>query len=160
MQNGLNRMGRNHVHLAVGLPGNGVISGMRTSCQIVVEVNITKAMHGSHRIPFHISENKVILTEGLKNGSIPPDCFRMVLDFETRTYLYQAPFEYICVYDFECTCTNDKINYPMRAQEIIEFTIVIIDVRRKAIKSTYQTYVKPTIDTQLTPFCMELSGIT
>ena len=29
MENGLNKMGRNHIHLAVGLPGNGVISGMR-----------------------------------------------------------------------------------------------------------------------------------
>ena len=55
MENGLNKMGRNHIHLAAGLPGNGVISGMRSSCQIVVEVNIAKAMHGRHRIPFHIS---------------------------------------------------------------------------------------------------------
>jgi 2'-phosphotransferase len=57
MQNGLNKMGRNHMHLAVGLPGNGVISGMRASCQIVVEINISKAMHGRHKIPFHISKN-------------------------------------------------------------------------------------------------------
>ena len=48
----------------------------------------------------------------------------------------------------------------MKSQEIIEFTIVIIDVKQKAIKSTFQTFVKPTIDTQLTPFCIELSGIT
>ena len=33
MKGGLNRMGRNHVHLAIGTPGkDGVISGMRTSC--------------------------------------------------------------------------------------------------------------------------------
>jgi len=32
MSSGLNRMARNHVHLAIGLPGDGVISGMRSSC--------------------------------------------------------------------------------------------------------------------------------
>jgi 2'-phosphotransferase len=33
MKGGLNRMARNHVHMAIGKPGNnGVISGMRKSC--------------------------------------------------------------------------------------------------------------------------------
>ena len=81
MQTGLNRMARNHMHLAIGLPGNGVISGMRTSCEIVVDINMTKAMHGQHKIPFHISSNKVVLTEGLEDGSLPVEYFRWVLDF-------------------------------------------------------------------------------
>ena len=33
MEGGLKRMARNHMHLAIGMPGNnGVISGMRNSC--------------------------------------------------------------------------------------------------------------------------------
>lgn len=33
MKSGLSKMGRNHVHLAIGTPGkDGVISGMRASC--------------------------------------------------------------------------------------------------------------------------------
>ena len=100
------------------------------------------------------------MSEGLEDGSIPAEYFRMVLDFQSKTYLHQAPFDYICVYDFECTCSEDKVAYPMQTQEVIEFPIVIIDVKRKAVKAVYQTYVKPTIDTELTPFCTELTGIT
>lgn len=81
MEKGLNRMGRNHMHLAIGLPGDGVISGMRSSCQVVIEINMTRAMHGPHRIPFFISSNKVVLAEGLEDGSLPAAYFRYVLDF-------------------------------------------------------------------------------
>lgn len=88
MQTGLNRMTRNHMHLAIGLPGNGVISGMRTSCQIVIEINIVKAMFGPHQMPFHISSNKVVLAEGLQDGSLPVEYFRYVLDFPKHKFLY------------------------------------------------------------------------
>ena len=44
MDSGLCRMARNHVHFAIGLPGkNGVISGMRSSAEVVIEVNMTQA---------------------------------------------------------------------------------------------------------------------
>ena len=69
----------------------------------------------------------------------------------------QTSFDYICVYDFECTCDNKK---KLESQEIIEFPVVIIDVKNKKIKSIFQTYVKPTIEPVLTPFCTELTGIT
>ena len=159
MQSGLNKMARNHVHMAVGLPGNGVISGMRGSCEVVIEVNMVKAMHANPPVPFWISQNKVVLSEGLADGSIPAAYFRWVLDYRQKKFLHQAPIEFICVYDFECTCTNDKAN-PLQTQEVIEFPIVVIDVRQKAIVAEFQTYVKPEIDTQLTPFCTELTGIT
>lgn len=108
MQTGLNRMGRNHSHLAIGLPGNGVISGMRASCQIVIEINMTKAMQGPDKVPFWISSNKVVLSEGIANGSIPAAYFRYVLDFSSKLYVSQTPFDYICVFDFECTCSNTE----------------------------------------------------
>ena len=88
MQSGLNRMGRNHMHLAIGLPGDGVISGMRASCQIVIEINMTKAMQSADRIPFWISKNKVVLSEGLEDGSVPTRYFRYVLDFTRKLYLH------------------------------------------------------------------------
>jgi 2'-phosphotransferase len=53
MKNGLNKMARNHIHMAVGLPGKaGVISGMRDSCQVVIEINLAKAMLGPDKVPF------------------------------------------------------------------------------------------------------------
>jgi len=48
----------------------------------------------------------------------------------------------------------------MKAQEIIEFPIVIVDVKAKAVKAIFQTYVKPVIDPKLTEFCTQLTGIT
>ena len=72
MKSGLNKMARNHIHLAAGMPGKGgVISGMRGSCEVVIELNMTKAIYGPHQLPFYISSNDVILCEGLKDGSIP-----------------------------------------------------------------------------------------
>ena len=111
MQTGLNRMQRNHTHLAIGLPKeNGVISGMRASCEVVIDINMTKAMHGPHKIPFWISANKVVLAEGLENGAIPAEYFRSVIDFRAKKYIHQTPFDYICMFDFECTCNNDPEN--------------------------------------------------
>ena len=103
MKGGLNRMARNHIHMAIGKPGkNGVISGMRASCEVVIELNMPKAMFGEHKIDFHISSNKVILSEGLKDGSIPSQYIRTVLDYKNDKYLHEAPIDFICVYDFEC----------------------------------------------------------
>lgn len=38
-------MARNHIHFAIGMPGNNeVISGMRGSCDVVIEIDAAKAM--------------------------------------------------------------------------------------------------------------------
>ena len=95
-------MGRNHVHMAIGLPSDdGVISGMRKACEVVVEINMVKAMH---RIPFYLSSNKVVLSE----GPIPVDCFRSVIDMTKKEYIYEAPFDYLICVDFEATCCDQK----------------------------------------------------
>jgi 2'-phosphotransferase len=46
MQGGLNKMARNHIHMAPGIGKNNVISGMRGNCEVVIEVNMAKAMFG------------------------------------------------------------------------------------------------------------------
>jgi hypothetical protein len=67
--------------MALAMNKDGVISGMRNSCQIVVEVNMAKAAHGPHKIPFFISSNEVILSPGYADtGAIPPEYFSTVLD--------------------------------------------------------------------------------
>lgn len=83
-------MARNHIHMAIGLPKqNGVISGMRSSCEVVIELNMPKAMMGKHKLPFYVSTNKVILSEGLKeDGSIPSEYFRSVIDYKKGVYLH------------------------------------------------------------------------
>ena len=81
-------MGRNHIHLAKGLPGKSeVISGMRASSQVVIELNMVKAMFGEDKIPFYVSKNGVILAEGLPDGSIPTKYFRAVIDYPKSKYI-------------------------------------------------------------------------
>ena len=69
-KDGLNKMQRQHIHCAVGTPEEkGVISGMRSSCELVIYIDVAKAMQNG--LVFYKSSNNVILTE----GPIQPDCF-------------------------------------------------------------------------------------
>lgn len=43
-------MARQHIHMAPGMGKDGVISGMRASCEIVIEVNMVKAIYGADKI--------------------------------------------------------------------------------------------------------------
>jgi 2'-phosphotransferase len=71
---GLRRMSRNHVHMALGEPGvDGVISGMRRSSDVLIYVDVAAAE--ARGIPFFLSTNGVVLTP----GPIPPACFRRVV---------------------------------------------------------------------------------
>ena len=59
-------MTRNHIHFATGLLGEeGVISGMREACSVLVYVDLGTALEDG--IKFFKSENGVVLTEG-ENG--------------------------------------------------------------------------------------------
>ena len=75
---GLNRMGRNHIHMAQGLPEmEGVISGMRANAEVVIQIDIDKAMGDS--IPFFVSANGVVLSPGVGDtGTIPSSYFMRV----------------------------------------------------------------------------------
>lgn len=75
---GLSRMRRNHIHMAVGLPGdNQVISGMRRSCDVYIFINVPLAMKDGFE--FYRSENNVILSPGKgPHGVIPLTYFERV----------------------------------------------------------------------------------
>jgi 2'-phosphotransferase len=75
---GLSRMDRNHIHFATGLLGeNGVISGMRHSCTVLIYLDLEKALKDG--MTFFKSENGVVLTEGVNGeGYIPKDYFTKV----------------------------------------------------------------------------------
>uniref|UniRef100_A0A1X7VGV5 2'-phosphotransferase n=2 Tax=Amphimedon queenslandica TaxID=400682 RepID=A0A1X7VGV5_AMPQE len=76
---GLSKMSRNHVHFAAGLPGeDGVISGMRSSCQILIYIDMKKALEGG--LLFYRSANNVILCSGDENGFISTKYFEKVYD--------------------------------------------------------------------------------
>jgi len=80
---GLSKMTRNHIHFAIGAPGEShVISGMRSSCQVLVYVDLPKAI--ADGIDFYLSDNHVVLSPGNAEGIIPPAYFKAVLDATTN----------------------------------------------------------------------------
>ena len=67
-------MARQHVHFARDLPGeSGVISGMRSSCQVLVWVDLRACIEAGMEV--FESSNGVILTPGF-DGVVPPRFFR------------------------------------------------------------------------------------
>jgi len=75
---GLDKMGRNHIHLAPGHPGDeGVYSARVETAEIIIEIDLDKAI--KRGIPFYISDNRVILTP----GPIPTSFFSRVYDSKT-----------------------------------------------------------------------------
>jgi 2'-phosphotransferase len=83
---GLSRMKRNHIHFAPGLPGqDGVISGMRGSCQVLIYINMKKALEDG--LKFFRSSNNVILSPGDVDGYIKPLYFDKVCDVKSGKLL-------------------------------------------------------------------------
>ena len=75
---GLSRMSRTHIHFAQGLPGEaGVISGMRQSCNLLIFVDLTKAI--SAGLQFFVSANGVLLCAGDQRGYLGPQFFAKVV---------------------------------------------------------------------------------
>ena len=75
---GLSKMKRNHIHLAQGLPGTGVLSGMRQSSSVFIYIDLEKALQEG--LKFSLSANGVILSEGDSRGFIKPCFFQRVED--------------------------------------------------------------------------------
>ncbi|XP_033638022.1 tRNA 2'-phosphotransferase 1-like isoform X2 [Asterias rubens] len=84
---GLSRMNRTHVHFAQGEPGeSNVISGMRRSCEVMIFLNLEKAL--SAGLSFQVSKNGVILSSGDANGLIHPQYFKQVIKTRPRCLIF------------------------------------------------------------------------
>jgi hypothetical protein len=71
--------------------------------------------------------------------------------------------EIIAVMDFEATCEDEaKRNsaFDLRQQEIIEWPIMLLNVRTGVIVDTLHLYLTPILQPTLTSFCTSLTGIT
>lgn len=79
---GLSRKTRNHIHLAQGVPEDGVISGMRKSAQVLIYIDVQKALDAG--ITFFLSENGVVLTGGDELGFLSTKYFLRVEDRQGR----------------------------------------------------------------------------
>jgi inhibitor of KinA sporulation pathway (predicted exonuclease) len=87
-----------------------------------------------------VAENVAALGVG-RRGVVPPP----------------LPFRYLCVCDVEATCDEFVKGY---VHEIIEFPVVVVDLEEATIVDEFHSYVQPTVNTTLTPFCTQLTGIT
>ncbi|KAK7100153.1 hypothetical protein V1264_023146 [Littorina saxatilis] len=65
-------------------------------------------------------------------------------------------FDYFLVLDFEATCDNTQKIIP---QEIIEFPVLKLNPKTLQVESVFHQYVQPRAHKELTPFCIELTGI-
>lgn len=63
------------------------------------------------------------------------------------------------VIDLEATC-DDQGAVPRHQMEIIEIGGVVVDPGTLEIEREFQTFVRPVVHTQLTPFCTQLTSIT
>ncbi|CUM64690.1 uncharacterized protein PRCAT00002299001 [Priceomyces carsonii] len=77
MNEGLSRMGRNHIHFA-SCESN--VSGIRKNCNVLIYLNIDDCFDKG--ITFYKSANGVVLTRGL-NGILPSTLFDRVIDVST-----------------------------------------------------------------------------
>lgn len=84
-QEGLSKMTRTHIHLATGLPqDSGVISGIRRTATVYVYVDPEACIRDG--IEFYISDNGVVLTDGI-DGSLPVRYFLRVTDSAGNTLM-------------------------------------------------------------------------
>lgn len=94
-KNGLSRMKRNHIHFAAGFPKsnnsdagkNGVISGMRKSCEVFIYLDQYKCSR-DESVTFFESANGVILSAGVEEqGMLPTSYFSHVMDSDGKILL-------------------------------------------------------------------------
>ncbi|KAG2382872.1 hypothetical protein C9374_004839 [Naegleria lovaniensis] len=84
---GLSKMTRQHIHFAIGEPEEGhVISGMRKTAEVVFFLDVQKTLDSG--IQLFRSENKVVLSPGNSEGTIPLSCIAKIVDRKLRRVLY------------------------------------------------------------------------
>jgi len=86
--------------------------------------------------------------------------WRDYVDWDTPVSLHKdmlKPPRYLCVLDFEATCENTRFPYN---HEIIEFPVVLVDLQNRSIVSEFHSYVRPSVNTTLSKFCLDLTGIS
>ena len=92
---GLSKMDRNHVHFAVGEPGEkGVVSGMANESTIHIHLDLAKAIDDGFE--FFESINGVVLCSGDARGFIPTRYFSRVYDVlaeSDRNDLFDGDFD-------------------------------------------------------------------
>ena len=84
----LDRMARNVINMAVGLPDNPEVkSGIRTNIEVLIYIDVARAMAAG--VPFFRSANNVICSP----GPILPEFFAHVVRRSDNEILYQQSWQ-------------------------------------------------------------------
>lgn len=83
LSSGLSKMSRNHIHMATqDIIHKGAIGGVRPGSNVSIYIDVAAAMRAG--IKFFLSDNSVLLTEGLdETGTLPPSFFTKVIVHRT-----------------------------------------------------------------------------
>lgn len=84
-ETGLNKMKRNHIHMARGEFGDAK-SGARWNSEVIITIDGNKAIQDG--IKFFESDNGVILSPGNEAGTIPPDYFVEAFDRKSNKRIF------------------------------------------------------------------------
>lgn len=89
------------------------------------------------------------------------DSKSIVVKETLKEFSLDKEFDYLLVLDFEATCQDkeDKSVPKMKVYEIIEFPVLVIDVKKQEVINKFHYYIKPDIHPVLTTYCTELTGI-
>lgn len=66
--------------------------------------------------------------------------------------------DYLGVLDFECTCDNPLPEGFLH--EIIEFPVILLNIKTLEVISVFHAYCRPSLNPILTKFCKNLTGVT
>ncbi|CAE7628834.1 TRPT1 [Symbiodinium sp. CCMP2592] len=86
---GLSRMARNHIHFTTCTSTNTVVSGMRSDCEVVIYISLTRAM--ADGLQFFRSTNGVVLTPGDELGKVSSKYFDKVVALADGAVLWPEP---------------------------------------------------------------------
>lgn len=77
-----------------------------------------------------------------------------------RRAVKEHPYKYLLCVDFEATCWDIPTFNKRKVQEIIEFPAVLINLETGEIEKEFQRYVRPTELSELSDYCINLTGIS
>ncbi|KPA80344.1 hypothetical protein ABB37_04612 [Leptomonas pyrrhocoris] len=80
-----------------------------------------------------------------------------LLSYGSPVTAAQCPYDYVLVLDFEATCEEHPP--PNYLYEIIEFPVVLVDVRLQRVVAEFHRFVRPRYKVELSSFCKKLTGM-
>ncbi|GAV04431.1 hypothetical protein RvY_14706 [Ramazzottius varieornatus] len=101
-------------------------------------------------------DSRVVKEPGFSNFIYEERMRSMGARAQLEVALPRQIYDYFLVLDFEATCDRDAPPHP---QEIIEFPVLKVDSRTMKPVSQFHQYVSPSVNSELTPFCTQLTGI-